>query len=428
MKLSLALAVMVFGFLCVADSKRPLNLEQGHIHTANGEHAVGWSDDRQQQAATNFGLAKPPTPEQIEEAERELKKKAKGTPLSIAPPIETEDPPLLTIFTTLKPADKGSAEYQRQKNALSSWLKLVPQPDVIVFGDDFGASVLVEELEKEFEKKIYYVPEVQRNQYRMPYVNDIFSRANKMTSSPWLMFSNADIVHTQSLMDTLHVVNGKRRHAIFLSSTPTEAPTKDSSTSTPAVNHPKDKDWQDVLLVGKTHKVSLDKPLFNEHLDTYQFNQEWTARLLTDALSPNSIVGSAWQVDYFVFTKNFWRDIGHKQHRSKDKQLREWDFGLPPFVMGAQGYTNWLLHRATLEKKATVDITETALAFNAQHEWVHDAPEKREMKKYNEELAGSWYLGNIEKTAWLTQPCAPPGEGPCLHWRSHYQQQQQQQK
>jgi hypothetical protein len=95
---------------------------------------------------------------------------------------------MITFFTTAKPFRGHSAIIQR--NALKSWKLLQPDVEVILFGNDEGAS----EVSREFGLR--HEPEIARNAAGLPYMNAMFDRAHEISSHEKLCYANCDIILT----------------------------------------------------------------------------------------------------------------------------------------------------------------------------------------------------------------------------------------
>ena len=82
-----------------------------------------------------------------------------------------------------------------QRNALVSWLELVPQPEVILVGDDRG----IAEICKEFD--IRHIPAIARNEFGTPLMSDIFHKIRHEATNPIACYVNADIIFFNDLVD-----------------------------------------------------------------------------------------------------------------------------------------------------------------------------------------------------------------------------------
>jgi hypothetical protein len=96
------------------------------------------------------------------------------------------DPLPLTIVAMPKPF-RGHIDII-QRNAITSWTKLQPRPEIILFGTEAG----VEECSSDLG--LVHISEVARNDHGTPLLADIFSRAEKRATSDTLAYVNADII------------------------------------------------------------------------------------------------------------------------------------------------------------------------------------------------------------------------------------------
>ena len=74
-----------------------------------------------------------------------------------------------------------------QRNAVTSWTRISPRPEIILFGDETGTA----EIAREFV--VRHVPDVKRNDKGTPYLSDLFEKAQSLASHPSLCYVNADI-------------------------------------------------------------------------------------------------------------------------------------------------------------------------------------------------------------------------------------------
>jgi hypothetical protein len=75
-----------------------------------------------------------------------------------------------------------------QRNAITSWAKLQPRPEIILFGTEVGAAECAAEL------GLVHIPEVARNQHGTPLLADIFLNAERRASHDLFAYVNADII------------------------------------------------------------------------------------------------------------------------------------------------------------------------------------------------------------------------------------------
>ena len=92
----------------------------------------------------------------------------------------------LTIFAT--PKKFGELIGLIQWNAIASWTRMQPKPEVILFGSEPGTS----EIAAEFGLR--HVPSVKCNDWGTPLVSDLFAQAEALGSGAVLCYVNADIL------------------------------------------------------------------------------------------------------------------------------------------------------------------------------------------------------------------------------------------
>ncbi|EDZ93722.1 MAG: glycosyltransferase [Limnospira sp. PMC 1291.21] len=104
----------------------------------------------------------------------------------------------VTIFAVPK-AFVGSVG-MIQDNAITSWTKLVPRPEIILFGDETGTAEVASKL------KVRHIPNVQVNEYGTPLLNDIFSQVHHHASHDILTYINSDIILTSDFLGNVQQV------------------------------------------------------------------------------------------------------------------------------------------------------------------------------------------------------------------------------
>jgi hypothetical protein len=79
---------------------------------------------------------------------------------------------LLTIFCCPKPFTDPHVNLI-QRNAIKSWTRLEPRPQILLLGDEAGTDELGRELGLE------HVPQIQCNEHGTPLVSDILRQGQK---------------------------------------------------------------------------------------------------------------------------------------------------------------------------------------------------------------------------------------------------------
>jgi hypothetical protein len=92
----------------------------------------------------------------------------------------------ITILAAPKPFREHIGIIQR--NAIASWTKLQPRPEIVLFGREEGAA----ECAREFG--LVHLPEIARNQYGTPFLADVFANAERHASHDLFAYVNADII------------------------------------------------------------------------------------------------------------------------------------------------------------------------------------------------------------------------------------------
>ncbi len=94
--------------------------------------------------------------------------------------------PGLTLFAVPKAFTGHDAISQR--NAITSWTRLTPRPEIILMGDDKGTAEIAAEL------GLRHIPVVEKNEYGTPLVDSIFKLAQENATTKTLSYINADII------------------------------------------------------------------------------------------------------------------------------------------------------------------------------------------------------------------------------------------
>jgi hypothetical protein len=105
---------------------------------------------------------------------------------------------MLTVFATPKPFQGHEGIIQR--NAIGSWVRLHPECEVLLFGDELGAGQTAQEF------SIQHVPCVRRSEFGTKCLDDIFARAQKMVRHDILCYANCDIILLQSFCEAVRRV------------------------------------------------------------------------------------------------------------------------------------------------------------------------------------------------------------------------------
>ena len=183
-----------------------------------------------------------------------------NTEISSDEPKFAQEKPGMTIFAIPKAFQGHTAVIQR--NALQSWTRLKPRPEIILFGSDPGTEEVAREL------SLRHVPTVAVSEHGTPLVRDLFQQAEALAPTGTLAYVNADIILGQDFLDAVAAVQ---------------------------------EEFSRFLMVGQRWDLDLAEPL---NFD----DPEWLALLRRRVEQKGSLhVVSA--LDYFVFNKGLWPKI-----------------------------------------------------------------------------------------------------------------------
>jgi hypothetical protein len=234
---------------------------------------------------------------------------------------------MITIFALPKPFRREFNVIQR--NAIKSWLTLEPKPEVILFEDEEGTTKKIAE-----EFNTIYVPNVKKNEYGTPLINDIFETAQQIAKNNILCYVNADIILMSDFMKAVGKV----------------------------------KDEENFLMVGQRWGLN-----FNEEID---FNDKnWEEQLKKELINKGQLHGLE-VIDYFVFKKGLFKDI-------------------PSFAVGRATWDNWFLWKAWKEGAKVINVTKIVTAIHQNHLYIDRSgkqfnPGKTKEAKINLKLVGGY--------------------------------------
>jgi hypothetical protein len=116
---------------------------------------------------------------------------------------------MLTIFTIPKAFHGHIGIIQR--NAIESWTKLGPPPEIILLGKDEGTSELAREL------GLRQVAGIATSDRGTPLLNDMFEKAARAASGTRMCYVNADIILTQDFLRAVAMVERAMPRSLMVS-------------------------------------------------------------------------------------------------------------------------------------------------------------------------------------------------------------------
>lgn len=106
---------------------------------------------------------------------------------------------MTTLFSTCKPF-KTKRLIQIQNDAIKTWLRLEPKPDIIIFGKDDGVAECCD------EHGIDNCINVEYNEYGIPLLSSMFERVEKISKDDVFLLVSSDIVLSQKTMTALEIL------------------------------------------------------------------------------------------------------------------------------------------------------------------------------------------------------------------------------
>jgi len=212
---------------------------------------------------------------------------------------------MLTIFTTCKVFEGIVGIHQR--NALRSWRKIFPDANIIIFGNEEGTETIANEIGAQ------RITGLKRGAFGTPYVNEIFFRAQQMTSFARMCYINSDIILTSSFRQMIERVScclGKNN-------------------------------WDNFLTIGQRWDVHFDEEINFEEAN-------WEEKISNFTRAHGRVHPSS-GIDYFFFLKGLFDEI-------------------PPFLIARMGWDNWLPWYALRRREVPLlDGTNATFIIHLEH-------------------------------------------------------------
>ncbi len=171
--------------------------------------------------------------------------------------------PQITFFTTAKPF-KGNFDLI-QRNALRSWQRLTPSPQILILGDEFGTDEIAKEI------GATHIPLVERNEFGTPLLSSLFELGQSHAVNDLVCYSNSDLIFTDDFTFAVESVFSQLPNTLFFS---------------------------------QRYDISLEHPInFEDPL--------WQQKIRTEAINNNHPEKLQGLSDYFVFAKGALKNLPH---------------------------------------------------------------------------------------------------------------------
>ncbi len=165
---------------------------------------------------------------------------------------------MLTIFAIPKPFQEQIETIQR--NAIISWTKLNPRPQIILFGDEIGTAEIASEL------NLQHIRDIECNPQGTPLVNSAFALAQKLAQGNLLTYINSDIILLGDFTAAVDKLS-----------------------------------WNRFMMSGQRWNVDLDQPLAFS-------NPNWENQLRDLAKNSGKLEGVQ-AMDYFIFPQGLYQQL-----------------------------------------------------------------------------------------------------------------------
>jgi hypothetical protein len=248
---------------------------------------------------------------------------------------------MLTLFAIPKHFRGHIATIQR--NAITSWTHLTSRPEILLFGDEEGTAEIAAEL------GLRHFPEVARNEFGTPLLDDLFRKARQQAATPLLGYVNADIILTNDFSAALDRV---RAH------------------------------FEKFLMVGRRWDLDWDELL--------DFSRPgWDQAIREHALRANAQRPANF-IDYFIFQRGLCD-------------------GLLPLAIGRPGFDNYLLWRVRSRGAELVDTSPAVVAIHQNHDYAHRSLGQGDRKAEPEHIRNRamigpwWHMYTIEDASQILE-------------------------
>ena len=166
---------------------------------------------------------------------------------------------MLTILSSPKPFEGHVGLIQR--NAIGSWIRLSPRPQIILFGDSSGTRDVAAEFGLE------HIPSIETNEFGTPYLRALVESGERRARHNLLCYVNGDIILTAGL-----------ERAVECAPKAPEA----------------------FLMVSARINLDLDVPIL--------FETDWRG-WLSETCKVRGTPGDHTSIDFFLFPKGLYHDI-----------------------------------------------------------------------------------------------------------------------
>jgi hypothetical protein len=165
---------------------------------------------------------------------------------------------MLTLFAVPK-AFRGHINII-QRNAITSWTRLHPRPEIILLGRDAGTAEVAQEL------NLIHIPDIEINEEGTPLLDSMFAVAQQQGQGSVFAYVNADIILFNDFLEAIDRLP-----------------------------------FEQFMMAGQRWNLEVTEPI--------DFSQpDWVAQVQQRARTDGKLEGPQ-AIDYFVFPRGFYQDI-----------------------------------------------------------------------------------------------------------------------
>ena len=257
-----------------------------------------------------------------------------------APPsLETQ--PLVTLFAIPKAFEGHTGLIQ--ENAIRSWKSLEPVIEVLLLGDDPGVAEMAEKL------GVRHIPGLATNELGTPLIGSAFEIADQNSDTPFLMYSNCDVIYLDELVTTFEKLASQDR-------------------------------LQQYIGIGRRTDL-----LIEELID---FENRPAVERLSEICNEQGVPAAVVCKEYFVFTRGLFTQV-------------------PDFAVGRGNWDNWMVHSAKSQNIPVINLTQSVRAIHQKHDYSHAKQGRRECyvtgieARKNQQLGGGRHLISGCTSTWI---------------------------
>jgi len=107
----------------------------------------------------------------------------------------------ITLFAMPKPFVGHIGIIQR--NAISSWTRLKPRPEIFLFGEEEGVAEIAVEL------NVHHLRDIGRNEFGTPLLSALLGQARQLATTTLICYANSDIILLQEFLRAVGTTNSE---------------------------------------------------------------------------------------------------------------------------------------------------------------------------------------------------------------------------